>query len=89
MIDNDTRPSAIGFLVWLHGFYKGEPVTDTYKEIASHHGGCNYTTARNYIFELSASGYLQIENKGKAAQRIVLNTDKYEALVGYGTSHRS
>lgn len=80
MIDNTTTGRALGFLVWFRGFYKGN-CTDTYIQIAKNYGQCNYGTARIYILELEAQGYITVENRAKRSQRFIVNENKFQELI--------
>ena len=79
-MDNSISSRALGFLVWFRKFYQGD--TDkTYHEIASDYKLGNYGTVRVYLIELADTGYVTIENKGKRAQRFIVNEKKFMKLI--------
>lgn len=80
MTDAKTSYRAMGFLVWFHSFYR-ESTRDTYMQIAANYKQCNYVTVRTLLMELEANGYVTVENRGKRAQIIVINKEKYLKAV--------
>lgn len=81
MIDTKTTCRALGFLIWFHQFYREGVTCDTYEQIASNYGQCNYGTVRAYLLELEVNGYVQIENRAKRTQRFIINEEKYKNAV--------
>ena len=70
----------MGFLVWFRKFYK-DTTCDTYVQIANNYKQCNYGTARAYLLELEKAGYVKIKDKGKRAQRFIVDEEKYQQAV--------
>ena len=79
-MDNTTSRRALGFLLWFRKFYSGE-TNKTYHQIADDHKLGNYGTVRIYLLELEQAGYVKIENKGKRAQKFVVNEKLFQTLI--------